>query len=272
MEGPPALDENNFCIFVPCYHTARFVEAAMDRIPWDEMPDYRYRFLFVDNASTDNTWDVIQELVEKMKRQGHEADAILNPKNLSYGGSCKVAIRFCRDNNQGLMVVLHSDGQYAPEELPRLIREFVAGDYTMFFGSRLTGDPLAGGMPKYKYYANHVLTWLQNAVLGTTLSEFHSGLRMYRMNRVVQLPFEANSDYFDYDSHIIFQIVKAGWTIGEGTIPTHYGEETSYVNPIRTPVGIVINIAAYIAGNLGIFKAPRYDIDPKNFGGAAAKD
>lgn len=271
-EGLPALDENNFCIFVPCYHTARFLEAAMDRIPWDQMPDYQYRFLFVDNASSDNTWDVIQEVAEKMRGLGHEADSIRNPENLSYGGSCKVAIRYCRDNDQGLMVVLHSDGQYAPEELPKLTQTLVDGDDAMVFGSRLTGDPLAGGMPKYKYYANHVLTWLQNTVLGTNLSEFHSGLRLYRMNRVIQLPFEANSDYFDYDSHIIFQIVKAGWTIGEGTIPTHYGEETSYVDPIRTPVGIITNIAAYVASNLGLAKVPRYDIDQKKLGGGAAKE
>jgi glycosyltransferase involved in cell wall biosynthesis len=275
MESPeqnlPTLDENKFCIFVPCYLTAQFLEGAMDRIPWDQMPAYKYRFLFVDNASSDNTWDVIQEVAEKMREKGHEADAIRNETNLSYGGSCKVAIRYCRDNDQGLMVVLHSDGQYAPEELPKLIREFAAGDTTMFFGSRLTGDPLAGGMPKYKYYANHVLTWIQNVVLGTDLSEFHSGLRMYRMNRVIQLPFEDNSDYFDYDSHIIFQIVKAGWSIGEGTIPTHYGEETSYVDPIRTPVGIVMNVAAYVASNMGLAKVPRYDIDPKKLGGGAAK-
>jgi glycosyltransferase involved in cell wall biosynthesis len=265
QEALPQLDENNFCIFVPCYHTARFLESAMDRIPWDEMPDFRYRFLFVDNASTDDTWDVIQKVVTKVRSEGREAEAIRNPENLSYGGSCKVAIRYCRDHDQGLMVVLHSDGQYAPEELPRLIKLFVDGGYTMFFGSRLTGDPLAGGMPKYKFYANHALTWIQNKILGTNLSEFHSGLRFYRMNHVIQLPFEANSDYFDYDNHIIFQIVKAGGTIGEGTIPTHYGEETSYVDPIRTPVGIVTNVLAYVASNLGLAKVARYNIDQTRF-------
>jgi glycosyltransferase involved in cell wall biosynthesis len=260
-EELPTLSERRFCIFVPCYHTAKFLDAAMDRIPWDSMPDYEYHFLFVDNASTDNTWEVIQARVEKERAAGHKADAIRNPRNLSYGGSCKVAIRYCRDNDLGLMVVLHSDGQYAPEELPRLIGEFIDGGYTMFFGSRLTGDPLAGGMPKYKYYANHALTWIQNAVLGTDLSEFHSGLRFYRINDVIRLPFEANSDYFDYDNHIIFQIIKAGGRIGESTIPTHYGDETSYVDPIRTPVGILTNIAAYVSSNLGLVKIPRYNVD-----------
>lgn len=268
-EGLPNLDESRFCIFVPCYHTARFLEPAMDRIPWDEMPDYDYRLLFVDNASTDNTWDVIQQVVEKENKAGRKADAIRNPRNLSYGGSCKVAIRHCRDNDLGFMVVLHSDGQYAPEELPRLIRKFVEGGYTMLFGSRLTGDPLAGGMPRYKYYANHVLTWMQNKVLGTDLSEFHSGLRLYRMSDVIRLPFEENSDYFDYDNHIIFQIVKAGGKIGESTIPTHYGEETSYVDPIRTPVGILTNIIAYISSNLGLWNVPRYDIERGKLNGGA---
>jgi glycosyltransferase involved in cell wall biosynthesis len=232
----------------------------LERIPWDEMPDLRYRVLFVDNDSSDSTWDVIQDSVEELRTQGREAYAIRNPRNLNYGGTCKVAIRYCRDNDQGLMVVLHSDGQYAPEELPRLVEEFVEGDYALFFGSRLSGDPLAGGMPRYKFFANRFLTWAQNRVLGTGLSEFHSGYRLYRVNRLLQLPFEANSDYFAYDNHIIFQIVKAGFTIGEATIPTHYGQEISYVGPIRTPVGILLNLLAFTADNLGFIRVPRYDI------------
>ena len=82
---------------------------------------------------------------------------------------------------------------------------------------------------------------------------------------------EAINRILDYDNHIIFQIVKAGGKIGEGTIPTHYGEETSYVDPIRTPVGILTNVAAYVAGNLGLAKVDRYDIDPEKFRAEALK-
>jgi len=162
-----------------------------------------------------------------------------------------------------MIAVLHSDGQYLPEELPRLITEFVEHpEYTMFYGSRLMGAPLEGGMPKYKFLANHVLSWLQNTVLGSNLSEFHSGYRFYRVSRLAQLPYHANSDYFAYDSHIIFQIIKRGWAIGQAPIPTFYGDETSYVNPIRTPVGIVTNVLAYVMHNWGLKKVARYDIEP----------
>ncbi len=197
----PPLDERRACIFMPCYRTARFLEAPIARIPWKELPPLQYRLLCVDNASPDDTWEVIQGAVGTLREQGHDADAIRNPRNLSYGGSVKVAFRYWVANNFGLMVVLHSDGQYAPELLPWLISELVASDDTMLFGSRLAGDALAGGMPAYKYYANHVLTWLQNAALGTRFSELHSGLRLYRVNRVVRLPYEANTDFSWRTSH-----------------------------------------------------------------------
>jgi glycosyltransferase involved in cell wall biosynthesis len=251
---------------MPCYRTARFLEATIARIPWKELPPLRYRLLCVDNASPDDTWEVIQRAVGTLREQGHDVDAIRNPRNLNYGGSVKVAFRYCTANNFGLMIVLHSDGQYAPELLPWLISEFVVGDDALLFGSRLAGDALAGGMPAYKYYANHALTWLQNAALGTRFSELHSGLRLYRVNRVVRLPYEANTDFFNFDNHITFQILKAGWTVGERPIPTYYGEEKSYVHLFRTPLGLVTNVLLYMAHNLGFVRIPRYDIDPRQHG------
>ena len=77
--------------------------------------------------------------------------------------------------------MVHGDGQYAPEELPRLMQPLRRGR-----GRRGLRQPhdgafgaLKGGMPLYKYVGNKILTASQNALLGTQLSEFHSGYRIY---------------------------------------------------------------------------------------------
>ena len=97
-------------------------------------------------------------------------------------------------------------------------------------------------MPYYKFAANIVLTWIQNKILQSNYSEFHSGYRFYRMNIIKNIPYKLNSDYFDFDNQIIFQIHHNKYGIYETEIPTFYGDEISYVSPIRTPLAILINI------------------------------
>jgi hypothetical protein len=157
------------------------------------------------------------------------------------------------------MGVLHSDGQYLPEELPRLILEFLAHpNCALFYGSRLMGSPLRGGMPKYKFLANIALTWVQNCVLGSNYSEFHSGYRFYRMNKIRKVPYNLNSDYFDFDNQIMFQIHHIGETIAETFIPIFYGDEKSHVSPLRTPLGIFSTVLSYMLHKRGLIRVKRF--------------
>ncbi len=260
MSNEALLDESRFCIFVPSYNTSTYIEKTIRRIPWDDMPgELTYRVVFVDNHSQDDTWQKVLRCQQELKDRGIDSDAIPNPENLGYGGSNKVIFDYCIEHGLGLMGVLHSDGQYLPEELPRLIREFLAQpEAALFYGSRLMGAPLQGGMPKYKFFANIVLTWLQNRVLGSRYSEFHSGYRFYRMNKIRQLPYHLNSDYFDFDNHIMFQIHHRGFQIGETSIPTFYGDEKSNVSPVRTPSAILTNTLAYWLHKKGVIRVRRY--------------
>jgi len=255
-----ALDESRFCIFVPSYNASTHLPGTIARVPWQALPaELTYRMVFVDNQSTDDTWQVIQRVREQLAAEGRDVDAIRNPRNLGYGGSNKVIFDYCIRNDFGLLGILHSDGQYLPEELPRLIREFRAHPgCALFYGSRLLGAPLKGGMPRYKFLANHFLTWVQNTALGARFSEFHSGYRFYRMNRIRRLPYHENSDYYHFDSHIMFQIHHAGDTIEETAIPTFYGDEISYINPWKCTWGIVSNALVYVLHRLRVRKVRRY--------------
>ncbi|MFM8644950.1 MAG: glycosyltransferase family 2 protein, partial [Actinomycetota bacterium] len=139
------------------------------------------------------------------------------------------------DHEIDLVVLLHGDGQYAPEFLPKMVEPIVSGRADVVFGSRMLqrGAALQGGMPKYKYVGNKILTFLQNRMAGVRLSEWHSGYRAYSIPALGKVGFELNADYYDFDTQIILQMIAAEQRITEIPIPTFYGDELSRVNGIR---------------------------------------
>jgi len=254
------VEPMDLCVFVPCYNVERFVEPTMRRVDWRGLAKLvRFRVLFVDNASTDKTWAAVQSCLRYLTEIGVDAEAIRNPVDRGYGGSNKIVFAYCRERGIPAMGILHSDGQYAPEELTRLVEEWkVRPHCALFYGSRLLGHPLRGGMPLYKFVANKSLTWVQNVALGSRISEFHSGYRFYRMAWIRRLAYEATSDYFDFDTQIIFQIRHAGGPVEEMAIPTHYGEEVSNVNGLRTAKGILANVGVYLLHRWGLKRSERF--------------
>ncbi|MES2568767.1 MAG: methyltransferase domain-containing protein, partial [Verrucomicrobiota bacterium] len=157
------------------------------------------------------------------------------PSNQGYGGNQKLGYRYAIDKGFDIVALLHGDGQYAPEQLPTLIEPFLNENADVVFGSRMIhkSDALKGGIPKYKWVGNQVLTTFQNAMLGTRLSEFHSGYRLYSTRALRRIPFERNSNDFHFDTDIIVQLHFAGIRIKELPIPTFYGDEICHVNGMR---------------------------------------
>ena len=104
-------------------------------------------------------------------------------------------------------------------------------------GSRFLGDPIAGGMPRWKYVSNRFLTTVENVAFGLHLSEYHTGLRAYSRRLLETIPYLLNSDDFVFDQELIAQVVAAGGLpIGEIAVPTRYFEEASSVGFRRSVV------------------------------------
>src|SRR5262249_164377 len=114
-------------------------------------------------------------------------------------------------------------------------------------GSRMMvpGSARNGGMPLYKFLGNRMLTVFSNAVVGMSLTEWHSGYRAYRVDALRDIPFESNSDGFAFDTEIILQLHEAGKVITEVPIPTYYGDEICYVNGMRYAKDVVVDVARY---------------------------
>jgi 2-polyprenyl-3-methyl-5-hydroxy-6-metoxy-1,4-benzoquinol methylase len=115
-------------------------------------------------------------------------------------------------------------------------------------------------MPLYKYFGNKILTFLQNRIVGTTLSEYHSGYRLYRCDALSKIPFELNSNGFEFDTEIIIQFHRANLNIVELPIPTFYGDEICYVQGVPYAGKVLAISLNSRLQNLGIKYDPKFDV------------
>ena len=219
-------------VLVVAYEASATLEAVLNRIP-NEFRTQLSVILVCDDASSDDTYQVGMRVREA--RPDLPLEVIRRPVNLGYGGNQKAGYRWMIDHEIDIVVLLHGDGQYAPEFLPKMVEPIVSGHADVVFGSRMLqrGAALQGGMPKYKYVGNKILTFLQNRMAGVRLSEWHSGYRAYSIPALGKVGFELNADYYDFDTQIILQMIAAEQRITEIPIPTFYGDELSRVNGIR---------------------------------------
>jgi glycosyltransferase involved in cell wall biosynthesis len=237
-------------ILVVAYNAESTLASVLDRVP----KGFRSRIsqVFVcDDASQDSTYLV--GLGYKEASDDLPLTVIRHPRNLGYGGNQKAGYRMAIEADLDIIVMLHGDGQYAPECLPEIVAPLERGEADAVFGSRMmeAGSARQGGMPLYKYVGNRILTSFENRMLGTSLSEFHSGYRAYSIEALRAIPFERNSDNFNFDTQIIVQLVDAGKRIVEVPIPTFYGDEVCHVNGLKYARDVCEDVAKYRLKRLG---------------------
>ncbi|MAG38649.1 glycosyl transferase [Candidatus Woesearchaeota archaeon] len=229
-------------IFIPTYNAAKTLPIVIDRIP-EKIKNSVSEILIADDASQDNTY-LIGVGYKKLK--GFRNLKIYHhKKNKGYGGNQKWAYNYCIKKGYDLVVMLHGDAQYAPEMIPKLLKPFEKGTTDMIFGSRITNNPIKGGMPIHKYIGNKALTWIENKVLDLKLSEYHSGYRIYNCKTLKKIPFNLCSNDFHFDTEILIQFKLAKLRINEMPIPTYYGDEKCHVNRFSYAINILKTLIQY---------------------------
>jgi len=211
-------------IVMPAYQAAKTLQQTYDEIPLE----FRNDIILVDDASTDNTVDVAQNLGLKVIR---------HPKNRGYGGNQKTCYINALAAGADIVVMVHPDHQYDATVIPDLTQPIMDEWADAVFGSRmLGGHSIDGGMPGWKYNANIFLTALANFVFRRYLTEIHSGFRAYSRKYLETVRFEENSDDFVFDTEIIAQGMACNLFFTEVPISTRYFDEASSINFKRSIV------------------------------------
>jgi glycosyltransferase involved in cell wall biosynthesis len=238
-------------ILVVAYNAASTLARVLDRIPREFVPRI-CEVLVCDDHSQDATYLVglgYQQLSRELP-----LNVIRHERNLGYGGNQKAGYRWAMEHGWDIAVMLHGDGQYAPEVLPQLVEPLELDKCDAVFGSRMMepGAARRGGMPLYKYVGNKILTRIENAAVGTDLSEWHSGYRAYSVPALESIAFEENSNGFDFDTQIVIQLHETGKQILETPIPTYYGDEIAYVRGLKYARDVVRATLRYRLQKMGL--------------------
>jgi glycosyltransferase involved in cell wall biosynthesis len=214
--GDSMIEGKRIAVVMPAYNAAKTLHATVRELP--SIVDIK---ILVDDHSRDETVRVAREL---------GLSVIVHERNYGYGANQKTCYRAALDTPADIIIMVHPDYQYKPTLVAAMAGMISSGVYDVVLGSRiLGGGALRGGMPRYKYIANRLLTAFENLLLGAKFSEYHTGFRGFSRAVLETLPLAENSDDFVFDNEMIVQMVYFGLRVGEISCPTKYFDEASSI-------------------------------------------
>ena len=230
-------------ILVVAYNAESTIKNTISRIP-NQFLSLIHEILISDDKSLDSTTLAAQELKSESQLP---ITIVTQPVNLGYGGNQKFGYYWALENNWDIAILLHADGQYAPEFIEAMVQPILDGNFDVVFGSRMIDkkSALKGGMPKYKWVGNQILTTIQNMLTKQSFSEWHSGYRAYRVSSLKQIPLARLNNGFRFDTQIILELLKIKARFKEISIPTFYGDEVSHVNGLEYAREIIWDTLKY---------------------------
>src|ERR1035437_8291545 len=233
-------------VVLPAYNAALTLEKTYQEIPFDIVDEV----ILVDDYSKDNTFELGKRLGIK--------HLIHHEENKGYGGNQKTCYKKALELGADIVVMLHPDYQYTPKLIPAMVSIIASNLYPVVFGSTILGkSAISRGMPKYKYFANRILTFIQNVLMNQKLTEYHSGYRAFSSCVLKKLNFELTSDDFIFDNELIALIFFNGFNIAEVTCPTKYFKEASSINfkrSVKYGFGVLRVSLLYFLTKTGIYK------------------
>jgi len=238
-------------VVMPAYNAARTIEQTWREVIAHPEVDL---VIVVDDASQDETLEKARTL-DRVMTYAH-------PVNRGYGANQKTCYQLAIDQGADIVVMVHPDYQYTPKLIPAMVAMVGSGLYQCVIASRISGgQALAGGMPMWRYVANRGLTLVGNLLLGTKVSEFHTGYRAFSRDLLQRLPLAANSDDFVFDNEVLAEIAWLGCPIGEVSCPTRYAADASSINfrrSVRYGFGCLATAATYRLAKMGLVRSRRF--------------
>jgi glycosyltransferase involved in cell wall biosynthesis len=238
-------------VVMPAYNAEHTIEKTWREVLEQEIVDL---VIVVDDASQDKTAELARNLDRVVLH--------VNARNRGYGANQKTCYRLAMEHGADIVIMVHPDYQYTPKLIPAMAGMVASGLYSCVLGSRiLGGQALKGGMPLWRYLANRGLTLAGNLLLGTKLSEFHTGYRAFDRALLGKLPLEANSDDFVFDNQILAETAWLGFAIGEVSCPTSYAPGASSINfwrSVRYGFGCLATGLAFRAAKWRLVKSAKF--------------
>jgi len=173
-----------------------------------------------DDGSMDNTYEVADSA---------GADVIRHEKNIGKGESLRSLFKFARHSNHDIIVTIDGDGQFLPEEIPKLVKNIKENKSDLVIGYRFDDTT---EIPNYRRFGNKMLDKMTNMVEEISVRDTQSGFRAYSRKVIDDIDFKMKG--FGADAEILIDAAKKGYRLSEEKITVIYdtGTKTSTKNPI----------------------------------------
>lgn len=164
----------NISVIIPLYNEE---ESLPELFAWIarimQTRNYTYEVIFVNDGSTDNSWNVIKLLAE----QHPEAKGIRFRKNQGKSNALNVGFKHAQGD---VVITMDADLQDSPEEIPDLYRLITEENYDLISGwKKKRFDPITKTVP------TKLFNWATRKMSGIHLHDFNCGLKAYK-NEVVK--------------------------------------------------------------------------------------
>ena len=188
-----------------------------------------------DDGSTDDTYEIADAA---------GAHVIRHDVNIGKGEALRTLFKFAIHSKNDIIVTIDGDGQFLPEEIPKLVSDIKEKKSDIVIGYRFDD---ATDMPNYRRFGNKMLDKMANMVTELSVSDTQSGYRAYSKDVIEKLNF--NIKGFGADVEILIDAANKGFRISEQKVTVIYntGSDTSTKNPISHAGEVVTTILERIA-------------------------
>jgi glycosyltransferase involved in cell wall biosynthesis len=205
-------------VVIPAYNAARTLGKVLELIR--EVSPH-LAVLVVDDGSTDRT-SAVAEIGKAMVTR-HE-------QNMGKGKALRTGFAEFLNRDFRAVITLDADGQHSPLEIPKLIETWLNKRADIVIGTRRRQ---VGRMPVLRIFTNTVSSWLVSLSAGQYVPDSQSGYRLIARSVIENIHTESQG--YGAESEILIKAAIAGYTIESAPIATLYGDEKSYIHPLKQP-------------------------------------
>ncbi len=223
------FDEKTIAVVVPAHNEERLIAEAVVQIP-----DYVDYVVVVDDASTDNTWQVLDSIQRKPS-----LFCLKHKVNRGVGGAIITGYKRALDLGADVVVVMAGDAQMDPGDLHRLLGPVVQGEADYAKGDRLSWPGVSREMPTIRFIGNHVLTVMTRLASGyAEVRDSQCGYTAVNAETLSRLELNSLYQRYGFPNDILAHLHTVGARLAQVSVRPIYGLERSGISIFTACIGV----------------------------------
>jgi dolichol-phosphate mannosyltransferase len=232
----------NLAVVIPAYHVADKIEAVLK-----ELPDYLCHIIIVDDASPDNT----SELVQAFAKRDRRIVLVRHERNQGVGGAMRTGFRKALELGAQVVVKIDGDHQMDPAHIPALVTPLLEGKADYAKGNRFRDFESLQHMPLVRRVGNLGLSFLTKAATGYwNCFDPTNGYFAIRAEMLAQLPLERIDHSYFFETSMLANLYLLDAFILDVPMPARYRGERSSMSIWRVLVEFPAKLLATLLRRL----------------------